>query len=100
MKKLCTICNEELQGNQQKYCSNACKQKAHWHKIKEQTNSYHSQTKRAMRRKLNFVNKLGGKCSVCGYNKNLAALEFNHLDTTIKSFNLDSRKLSNTSEEI
>ena len=99
MEKSCIICNQKLQGNQQKYCSNACKQKAHWNNIKKQTNSYHSQTKRGIRRKLDYVNKLGGKCSKCGYNKNLAALEFNHVDPSNKLFDLNIRKLSNTTEK-
>lgn len=30
------------------------------------------------------VQLLGGCCSSCGYNKNLAALEFHHTDPTIK----------------
>lgn len=92
----CTQCDNKLQGNQKKYCSNACKQKGHWYSKRDQPNSYHSQTIRALKRKLYFVNKLGGKCEVCGYNKNLSALEFNHLDSSTKLFQLDVRKLSNT----
>ena len=40
---------------------------------------------------------MGGKCSICGYDKNYAALEFHHVDQSSKSFQLDSRHLSNTS---
>lgn len=100
MKKSCVTCSNILQGNQQKYCSNACKQKAHWYSFKLQPNTYHSQTKRALSRKLKYIEYLGGKCSSCGYCKNIAALEFNHLDTSKKSFNIDSRKLSNTNESV
>lgn len=32
------------------------------------------------------VSLMGGKCSVCGYNKSNEALEFHHLDPTIKDF--------------
>ena len=38
----------------------------------------------------------GGKCEVCGYNKNAAALHFHHKDPGAKSFKLDVRALSNT----
>lgn len=94
--KNCTQCNKQLTGNQQKFCCNACKQKDHWHKKKKQPNTYHSQTKRAFKRKLDFINKLGGACSICGYNTNIAALEFNHIDPSTKLFGIDSRKISNT----
>jgi len=98
MKK-CIVCNKDLRGNQQKFCSGACKQKNHWNMIKIQPNTYHNQTIRALTRKLKFVEMLGGCCNKCGYNKNLAALEFNHLDPSNKSFSLDCRKLSNTNEK-
>jgi len=38
--------------------------------------------------KLRAVEYLGGKCSVCGYNKCLAALEFHHIDPTKKNKDL------------
>jgi hypothetical protein len=38
---------------------------------------------------------LGGKCSRCGYDKNLAALTFHH--TGEKNHELDARNLSNRS---
>ena len=44
-----------------------------------------------------FINNLGGCCSKCGYNKNLAALEFHHIDPESKEFQIDIRRLSNTS---
>lgn len=34
--------------------------------------------RRIIRKKLELVKNLGGKCSLCGYNKNLAALTFHH----------------------
>lgn len=42
----------------------------------------------AVRRNLNkaiLVKEHGGKCVYCGYNKCLAALDFHHLDPTLKS---------------
>ncbi len=97
---MCTQCGNVLRGNQQKYCSGACKQRGHWHQIKHQTNTYHSQTRRAVTRKMKYIALLGGACSVCGYDKNLAALEFNHIDPATKSFGIDMRKLSNANEVI
>lgn len=99
-KLYCSICGTELTGNQRKYCSNACKQKQHYLDKKNNPNSYHSQTKRAIRRKMGFIERLGGKCSRCGYNTNLSALHFHHIDSSTKEFGLDSRALSNHSMKI
>jgi DNA-directed RNA polymerase subunit M/transcription elongation factor TFIIS len=91
----CFVCKKDLQGNQRSYCSNACKQKAHYDKVKEQPNTYSSQTKRALQRKMHFIEKAGGSCSKCGYNQNISALHFHHKDSNTKIFALDARNLSN-----
>jgi 5-methylcytosine-specific restriction endonuclease McrA len=62
-------------------------------------NSYEAQKARALKRKLYFIEKLGGKCCKCGYHKNISALEFHHLDPSEKEFGADARHLSNTSME-
>lgn len=97
--KQCTVCSSRLSGNQVKYCSNACKAKAHYYK-ETHANSYHSQTLRGVRRKLTFIKELGGKCKLCGYNKNLAALEFHHREPSTKLLRLDLRSLSNHSVKV
>lgn len=90
----CVLCGRTLDGHHRKYCSNACKQRHHYHRVKEQPNTYHSQTMRALRRKLSFVQEMGGGCTKCGYDANLAALH--HLDASQKEVKLDARRLSNT----
>ncbi|MEL6393521.1 MAG: hypothetical protein AAFR97_12275, partial [Bacteroidota bacterium] len=90
-------CGTLLKGKQQQYCCNACKQKHHYHRVKVQTNTYHSQTIRALRRKRELIELKGGGCSNCGYSKNFSALEFHHLDSRQKKFKLDMRRLSNSS---
>ena len=97
MKK-CIECENLLTGQQVKYCSNKCKQKNHWKRVKTQTNTYHSQTMRGYRRKMILIKHFGGCCQNCGYNKNIAALEFHHLHD--KSFQLDIRNLSNNSIKV
>jgi hypothetical protein len=93
--RFCVVCNVQLFGQKLKYCSNKCKQKDHYHRVKQQTNTYHSQTLRALKRKLELVEMFGGKCNKCGYDKNLSALHFHHIDSTQKSFKLGLRILSN-----
>lgn len=63
-------------------------------------NCYKSQKERGIYRKLHLIEYLGGKCEMCGYDKNIAALEFHHKNPEEKSFQLDSRHLSNTNVEL
>ena len=97
--KNCVVCNEELSGQKKMYCSNNCKQKHHYDRVKEQTNTYHSQTIRSYKRKLYLIELLGGCCKFCKYDKNLSALEFHHRDPNGKDSQLDMRTLSNRSME-
>jgi hypothetical protein len=83
--KVCKICGKPLKGRQTKFCSIECKNDYH--------QGYPGQKARGLRRKLELVQKLGGKCSICGYSKNLAALSFHH--TGRKNYKLDARNLSN-----
>jgi len=59
-------------------------------------NDYLKQKERALSRKLELINAKGGKCEICGYDKNIAALELHHLDPSQKSFQLDARHIGNT----
>ena len=60
-------------------------------------NNYQNQKLRGLKRKLELILYKGGKCEVCGYNHNIAALEFHHINPDTKEFQLDMRHLSNTS---
>src|SRR5262245_31542872 len=83
----CIICNKTFQVKQTKCCSSSCKNKHH--------QSYEAQKDRGLSRKLDLIKAAGGCCSVCGYQKNLAALAFHHTDSEKKDFKLDMRSLSN-----
>jgi hypothetical protein len=87
----CVVCGCQLKGKQTKFCGSRCK-------VIECNNrhqSYLSQKERSKIRKLALVNRLGGKCHICGYSKNLASLCFHHKDPSTKFFSLDARSLSN-----
>jgi hypothetical protein len=47
-------------------------------------------------RKVELVGMLGGRCRLCGYHDNYAALEFHHAAGR-KDFQLDMRSLANRS---
>jgi hypothetical protein len=84
---VCVTCESRLTGRQSKFCSVTCKNKSH--------QSYVAQKDRGLTRKLQIVRSLGGKCSICGYSKNLAAFTFHHTEPGSKEFKLDMRSLSN-----
>lgn len=62
-------------------------------------NTYENQFNRALKRKIELIEYKGGKCEICGYDKNISALEFHHINPSEKKIQLDSRHLSNTSIE-
>lgn len=47
-----------------------------------------------------IVDYLGGKCSNCGYNKCVAALDAHHIDPSNKSFALSHRGLTKSWDRI
>ena len=92
----CIICGKALKGRQTKFCSRLCKNKhTNYHH-----QSYLAQQRRGLERKLELVKIKGGCCERCGYSKNLAALEFHHLDPVEKEMQLDMRALSNRNWDI
>ena len=50
------------------------------------------QSKRRTSRKITLINMFGGKCSICGYNKCIAALQFHHIDPSTKKHQLSMRQ--------
>jgi hypothetical protein len=52
--------------------------------------------------KQELVNMAGGKCSKCGYNKCLSALDFHHKEPNMKEFNISQamNKRSHTIDQI
>lgn len=67
--------------------------------MKTQRNTYEYQTMRALKRKMYLIDLRGGKCEICGYNKNLSAFDFHHINKETKESQLDQRTLSNSSME-
>lgn len=74
------LCNKEtelskISDNYKIFCSEKCKDK-------------YFVDKRRIKLKIMAVAYKGGKCSKCGYDKCLAALEFHHRDKTKKLFGI------------
>jgi hypothetical protein len=89
----CAVCSGPLSGRQKRFCSRHCKNAD----TNNRHQSYLAQSMRGLRRKQELLEKAGGRCSVCGYDRNLAALTWHHLDPMLKRFSLDLRSLSNRS---
>jgi len=51
--------------------------------------SYLDQEKKYFKRKMELISLFGSACTICGYNKNLAALCFHHKDPGMKEFKID-----------
>lgn len=93
----CVTCEGVIYDDASKYCSNKCKNKKYYKENKKRINSntYDRQIVKSISRKLKLIDLKNGCCSKCGYNKNLATLEFHHIDESNKMFPLDARNLSN-----
>lgn len=94
--KSCQVCGGDLKGRQTHYCSKKCKVKE---LLKYDKTAADKMREKGMNRKIYFVKQLGGECHCCGYDKNLAALTFHHMNPDDKLFTLDTRKMTNTNME-
>lgn len=87
-KRTCTRCESPLTGFQKKFCSDTCKNAKY---------QYSYQKRKRYSRKLELIKLKGGKCDICGYNKNAAALAFHHIIPENKGFKMNSRNLCSKS---
>lgn len=100
MKECCCIeCGKSyICKRHTKYCSDACRQRYKYKAKKAKGfNPYSTQKERGLSKKIEAVLAKGGKCEVCGYDKNLSALEFHHTNPKDKKFQVDLRVFSNLS---
>ncbi len=93
MNKKCVICKKLLKGRQRKFCSAKCKNAD----TNNKHQNYVAQQRRGYKRKAKLLVLKGGKCEICNYNKNTAALCFHHINPKTKAFQIDIRHCSNTS---
>ncbi len=88
MKKLCEICGSEFdtQSVTRIYCYE-CSGDSTRSKYKTRK---HQKTVLRRSMKLQGIKMLGGKCSRCGYDRCVDALEFHHVNPVEKEFKLGS----------
>lgn len=63
-------------------------------------NKYTNQKIRGLKRKYEAIIFKGGKCEICGYNHNISALDFHHINPSTKLFQLDIHHFANTRIDI
>mgnify|MGYP004508011231 FL=1 len=88
MLKICEICNKKFESNSSTriYCYDCSGDSS---RSKKETRK-HQKTILRRSMKLQAIKLLGGKCSICGYNKCVDALEFHHKEPNEKEFKLGS----------
>ena len=88
MKRICEICNKQFETNSwaRIYCYECSGETT------RRDNNVRKHQKTILRRsmKLQAIKLLGGKCSNCGYDKCVDALEFHHTNPSVKEFKLGS----------
>ena len=88
--KICKICQNEFEpvsrGHARVYCFE-CSPNSGVGSLASNT-QHKTQLRRAMKKQ--GVKLKGGKCSICGYDKNINALTFHHVDPTAKEFRLSN----------
>jgi hypothetical protein len=89
----CVVCCSPLTGRKRRFCSRTCKNKACYL-------CYEAQKQRGLERKRLLVQMLGGRCTLCGYSRCLAALSFHHNDPAQKELALEMRTLTNHRWEV
>lgn len=101
-EEFCVVCGKKLSGRQVMFCSKECKKE--YYKKENNNTSYdsvYSQKKdyHGLYLKYKLILAKGGKCEICGYNKNISALQFHHIDPTTKKFTLDARTIERKKDE-
>ncbi len=88
MIKYCEICGKKFNSNSYSriYCFECSGDSSRL----DNTSRKHQKTILRRSMKLQAVKLLGGKCSICGYNRCIDALEFHHKDPSVKEFKLGS----------
>lgn len=88
MIKICEICNEKFDTNNKSriYCYDCSGDST---RLDNETRK-HQKTILRRSMKLQAIKLLGGKCSICGYDTCIDALEFHHENPQEKEFKLGS----------
>lgn len=97
MIKKCEICGKDFKtlpaGHSRKYCFQCSPS---YSKGESRTKSIIT-LRKAMKKEA--IKRKGGKCEKCGYSKSLAALQFHHINPSLKKFGLSQNGNTHSWEE-
>lgn len=85
VSKVCRLCKIEL-PTEMFYFRSSTERRTKTNTCRNCIIRYNRQ--RELSIKIKLINYKGGCCSVCGYKRNVYALDFHHRDPSIKEFNL------------
>jgi len=90
----CKVCNKTTENNKM-YCSSNCKTRQYYINNPNSTTlaKKFSDKNRVIAFKLAALKHCGESCKLCGYNKNISALSFHHVDPNGKDFGLGGTRL-------
>jgi hypothetical protein len=77
-----------------KFCNQKCHDKFKYENASKQAKGFkddfglNKYTMKGIEKKLELIKLFGGKCELCGYNKNIAAFDFHHKDPDTKNFEI------------
>lgn len=93
----CRICNKDIQDTHYRCLCDECQKLKKIDKLNDEAknnlrNKYieTSKTHRKKLKKLSLEYK-GGKCQICGYNTSTRALQFHHVDPSLKKFSIGDK---------
>ena len=97
MIKICEICNSKFETNSSTriYCYECSGDSTR----KDNNTRKHQKTILRRNMKLQAIKLMGGKCSICGYDKCIDALVFHHKNPNEKEFGLAQNGTIHTWEE-
>lgn len=111
--KSCLYCGKEIVNldskrkfrKDKKYCDQVCHDKHKYQKASKQVKKYkddfglNKYTVKGLEKKLQLIELFGGKCEMCGYDKNIAAFDFHHKNPYEKSFEVKIKLLQTKKDE-
>lgn len=94
----CKVCSKSIRTSIS-YCSDICKQaKLAESKLRRRRSNVLFVKQRRKKLKELAISYKGGKCQICGYDKCVDALQFHHLDPSIKDFGISDKGLTRSWE--
>lgn len=103
----CEFCNKKLEQKEgkknfrrdKKFCDQKCHDADKYKKSSKNNKAFKDihglnlYTIKGIQKKLELIELFGGKCEKCGYDKNIAAFDFHHINPDEKSFEIKVQML-------